>query len=79
MQRVKLRIGVNFTVIFEGVLVIGGRDYMGPPNEGKDYTWYKRYISANRVIIYYQAPFTFEAEKSIDQCEGDYPAIFMGT
>ena len=37
------------------VLVIGGRDFFSPPNEGKDYTCYIVFAvyTANWVIIYY--------------------------
>ena len=42
-------------------------DYMGPPNEGKDYKWYISGIfPANWVIIYYRSHPLQEPEKSID-------------
>ena len=33
-------LGQWFILVIILVLVTGGRDYMGPPNEGKDYIWY---------------------------------------
>ena len=62
---------------FSGSNVKGGRDYMGPPNEGKDYKWYISGIYvANWVIIYYLPPFTFEPEKSIEYLGKTYVSCY---